>query len=95
MATEAVLLVGWLKGLMEGWVKASALPGYGKVLFIMAGTVGLLGGLFWIIERTTQSGVERAHGLVHGFPLPYVAVHGAVLAALFWLYASQQGIRVW
>lgn len=95
MATEAVLLVAWLKGIMEGWVKASTLPGYGKVLFIMAGTVGLLGGLFWMIERMTRSSIERAHGLMQGFSLPYLAVHGLVLFALFWMYANQHGIRVW
>jgi hypothetical protein len=68
MATEAVLVVGCLKGLMEGWVKASALPGYAKVIFIMAGTVGLLGGMYWVIERMTRSSVERAHGMAAGDP---------------------------
>src|SRR5262249_57315005 len=50
MAAEAVLVIGLLKGAMEGWVKASDLPGWGKVAFIMGGTVGLLGGLYWLIE---------------------------------------------
>ncbi len=95
MATEAVLLVGWLKGLMEAWVRASTLPGYGKVLFIMAATVGLLGGLFWMVERMTRSGVEKAHGMMKGFSMPYLFVHGGVMVVLFLLYAKQHGIRVW
>lgn len=95
MAAEAVLVVALLRGVMEDWVKASDLPGYGKVLFLMGGTIGLLGGLYWVIESITSSGVERTHALLKTFSLPYLAVHGIVLTVLFFVYAHQHHIRVW
>jgi hypothetical protein len=95
MATEAVLVVGLLKGVLEDLVKATDLPNWGKVVFLMAGTVGLLGGLYWIIEALTASSVERAHGLVRTFSLPYLAVHGAIFLALYFMYANRHGIPLW
>jgi hypothetical protein len=94
MAAEAVLVVALLRGVMEEWVKASALPGYGKVIFLMAGTIGLLGGLYWLIEAITSSGVERTHALLKTFSMPYLVVHGLVLTILFFVYAHQHAIRV-
>ena len=82
-------------GVLEDWVKATDLPGYGKVLFLMAGTVGLLGGLYWIIEALTQSSVERTHALLKTFSMPYLLVHGLVFTVLFFVYAHQHHIRVW
>ncbi len=95
MAAEAVLVVSLLRGVLEDWVKATDLPGYGKVLFLMAGTVGLLGGLYWIIEALTQSSVERTHALLKTFSMPYLLVHGLVFTVLFFVYAHQHHIRVW
>lgn len=95
MATEAVLVVGLLKGVLEDLVKATDLPNWGKVVFLMAGTVGLLGGLYWIIEGLTASGVEKAHGFVRTFSVPYLGVHGAIFVVLFFVYAHRHGIPVW
>lgn len=95
MAAEAVLVVALLRGVLEDWVKATDLPGYGKVLFLMAGTIGLLGGLYWIIEGLTASGVEKTHALLKTFSMPYLLVHGLVFTVLFFVYAHQHHIRVW
>jgi hypothetical protein len=95
MAAEAVLVVGLLRGLMEAWVKAAQLPNYGKVLFIMAGTLGLLGGLYWLIESITSAGIKRTHALLKTFSLPRLLVHAFVFAMLFLLYAAQQHLPVW
>jgi hypothetical protein len=95
MAAEAVLVVGLLKGLMETWVKAADLPNYGKVLFIMAGTLGLLGGLYWLLEAVTSAGITRTHALLKNFSLPQLAVHAAVLALLFFVYAAQLELPIW
>lgn len=95
MAAEAVLVVGLLKGLMETWVKAADLPNWGKVVFIMAGTLGLLGGLYWVIESITTAGVARTHAMLSGFSLPHLSVHGLVFVVLFFLYSVQQRIPLW
>src|SRR5262249_21692931 len=95
MAAEAVLVVGLLKGVMETWVKAANLPNYGKVLFIMAGTLGLLGGLYWLIESITSVGITKTHALLRRFSLPYVVVHAVVLAVLFFVYAAYHRLPLW
>lgn len=95
MAAEAVLAVGLLRGLMERWVRASELPSYGKVLFIMAGTLGLFGGLFWLIDSITSVGIKQTHALLKTFSLPRLIVHAAAFAALFLLYAQQQHLPPW
>jgi hypothetical protein len=95
MAAEAVLVVGLLKGLMETWVKSANLPNYGKVLFIMAGTLGLLVGLYWLIESLTSAGVKKTHALLKTFSLPQLFVHALVFAALFFVYAVQHHLPVW
>jgi hypothetical protein len=94
MATEAVLVVGLLKGLLEDWIKATDLSNWGKVLFLMAGTVGLLGGLYWLIEVLTTGGVAKAHGLLRTFSMPYLAVHGLIFVVLFFIYAQRHHLAV-
>jgi hypothetical protein len=95
MAAEAVLVVGLLRGLMERWVRASQLPNYGKVLFIMAGTLGLFGGLYWLIDSITSVGIRQTHALLKAFSLPRVIVHAVALAVLFLMYAAQQHLPPW
>lgn len=94
MAAEAVLVVGVLKSWMEVWVKASSLSNTGKVLFIMAATLGLLGGLFYSVEKLTMGSVKKTHEVMRVIPLPYLLVHALVFAALFVLYAHHHGIPV-
>lgn len=95
MAAEIVLVVGLLKGVMETWVKSAELPNYAKVLFIMAGTLGLLGGLYWLIESITSTGVKKTHALLKSFSLPHVLVHALVFVVLFFVYAAQHHLPLW
>ena len=46
-----VLLGGLIKDWITSAVHASSLPSYGKVLFVMGATIGILGGLFFVLER--------------------------------------------
>jgi hypothetical protein len=94
LAAEVVLVVALCRGWLETWVKGSNLPGYGKVLFLMAGTIGLLGGLYWLLDALTKSSVERTHSLLKAFSLPYLAVHALVLLVLFFVYAWHHQIPV-
>ncbi len=90
IAVEAVLVVGLLKDWLSGRVIASSLPGAAKVLFVMAVTLGVLGGLYFIVEQLTAKSVARTHAAARGLPvgLPSVLVHAAILSILFLIYAK-------
>jgi hypothetical protein len=93
IAAEAVLIVGLLKDWVTGAVRASDLPGYGKVLFVMGATLGLLGGLFLTLERVLARGVAGTHATFRALPLrlPSLAVHALILGLLYLVYARQLG----
>jgi hypothetical protein len=83
-----LLVVGLLKSWVEQQVLATGLPPYAKVLFVMAGTIGLLGSLYWLIEGITHASVRQAHGALRGV-LPSIALHGAIYFGLYLLYAER------
>jgi len=87
---------GLAKDLFVGAVKSSSIAPHGKVLFVMALTVGLFGGLFLFVERFTARTVAGGHRLARGLPIfvPYGVAHAAILVALYFAYASHLGIRV-
>lgn len=91
-----MLVVGLLKDWLSGRVIASGLPGPGKVLFVMAVTLGVLGGLYLVVEQLTAKSVARTHAAARGLPigLPSVLVHAAILGSLFLLYARTLHIDV-
>jgi hypothetical protein len=95
IAVEAMLVLGLAKDLLTDRVKASALPSYGKVLFLMAATIGVFGGLYFVLERLSTRGVEKAHEVARALPLPlpYWIVHAALLAALYYFYARTHGLQ--
>jgi hypothetical protein len=97
VAAEAVLLVGVLKDVVMERVRVSAFPDWGKVVFLMAVTLGMLGGLFLFLERWLARGVRSTTGVANALPVPASVwlVHAAVLAALFFAYAHMLGVRVW
>lgn len=96
IAVEAVLVVGLLKDWLAAQVVASGLPGAGKVLFVMAVTLGVLGGLYFFVEELTAKSVARTHAAARGLPvaLPAVLVHAAILGALFLVYAHSLHIAL-
>ncbi len=75
---------------------ASSLPGAGKVLFVMAVTLGVLGGLYLVVEQLTAKSVARTHSAARGLPIgmPSVLVHAAILAILFLVYARTLRVDV-
>ena len=90
-----MLVMGLAKDLLTARVKSSDLPNYGKVLFLMAATIGLFGGLYVIIERLSARSVEKAHAVAQSLPLPfpYWLAHAVLLAALYFLYAHMHGLK--
>jgi hypothetical protein len=96
VAVETLLLVGILRDILTREVKASTLPNYGKVLFIMALTIGIFGGLFFFVERLTARTVAGTHKAVRSLTgvVPYWVVHAGILLILFLLYANLLGLRV-
>ena len=96
VAVEALLVCGLAKDWLSSAVKSSSLAPSGKVLFVMAVTVGLFGGLFLFVERFTARTVAGGHQLARGLPffVPYWVAHAAVLVALYFVYANHLGIRV-
>ena len=96
VAAEAVLLVGILRDVLSHWIKESTLPNYGKVIVVMAMTVGVFGGLFLFVERFTARTVAGTHKAVRTVTgvMPYWAIHAGILFALFLLYANMLGLKV-
>jgi len=95
IAAEAILLIGLCKTLLEARVLAMQLPNWGKVLFVMAVTLGVLGGLILIAQKLTMRGMAKAHAaLKAAMPVPYVLIHAAIIAGLFLLYAHFLGLSV-
>lgn len=96
IAIEAMLVLGVVKDVIFERVRTSDLPNYGKVLVIMAATVGLFGGLFFVIERLTARGVANTHQVLKRMPvvLPTLVIHVVLLFLLFLLYARMLKIKV-
>ncbi len=96
VAAEAVLVVGILRDIVNRGVQGSALPNYGKVLLIMALTVGIFGGLFLFVEKLTARTVAGTHKVMRslGGVMPYWLAHAGILFILFLLYANMHGLKV-
>jgi hypothetical protein len=96
IAIEAMLVLGVIKDVIFDLVKKSGYPNYFKVLLIMAATVGLFGGLFFVIEKLTARGVAGTHQALKQLPvvLPTLIVHVVLLFLLFLLYARMQNLKV-
>jgi len=96
IAVEAMLVMNIVKDWLFEELRTSHFPNYAKVLFVMAATVGLFGGLFFVIERLTARGVAGTHQAVSRLPivLPTAAVHGGLLFVLFLLYARMLKLSV-
>jgi hypothetical protein len=96
IAVEAVLVANVFKDFVFERVRAGDMPGYAKVLFVMAATVGLFAGLFVLLEKLLKRGVTHTHDLLRALPvaLPTLLIHAALLLLLFLLYARMLRISV-
>lgn len=87
--SEAILLVGVCQELLQRQIATLALPNWGKVLWVMASTLGLLSILLLVMRNVATKSVIKTHDMVQAIPLPtpYLLVHALVYAGLFLLYA--------
>ncbi len=85
LGAEAVLAVGLLQELGSRAVQgATTLPNWGKVVFIMIMTLGLLGGLILVLQGAVGKLIGKAYDSA---PVPYVLMHLGAFAGLFLLYS--------
>jgi hypothetical protein len=81
---EAVLLVALAQEFASRFVQASSLPNWGKVLFIMGVTLGLLGGLVLVLQGMAGKLITKVFEIA---PLPGLLMHLGIFAGLFALYS--------
>lgn len=91
LGAEAVLVVGLAQELGGRFVQGSALPNWGKVLFIMIMTLGLLGGMILVMQGLVGKIIGKAYDTA---PVPYALMHIGAFAGLFLLYALTWGLPV-
>ena len=97
LAGEVILLVGVIQELVQRQVNSLAVPPWGKVLWVMACTLGVLGVLLLVIQAIIKRSLAKTHEVVQAIPLPMplLLVHGALYVALFYLYAWVWEQPVW
>lgn len=96
IAAEALLFLGVAKDWIFARLRESSFPNYGKVLLVMATTVGLFGGLFVLLQKFTHKTVRGTHKAAERLPVavPTLAIHGILLFVLFLLYARMLRLAV-
>jgi hypothetical protein len=89
VAAESVLLVGVGQQLLSRQIDAVQMPNPARVLFIMASTLGVLGGMVLLARALATKGVAQTHQVAKALPIPAGTwlVHVAAFAGLFVLYA--------
>lgn len=88
-AGEAILLVGACNEMLQQFVGRLDLPNWGKVLWVMGSTLGLLGVMLLVIRLVADKGVAKTHEVVQAIPLPtpHLLVHALIYGGLFLLYS--------
>lgn len=88
-AGEAILLVGACNELVQQLVQGLAIPNWGKVLWVMGTTLGLLGVMLLVIRLIAEKSVSKTHEVVQAIPLPmpHLLVHALIYCGLFLLYS--------
>jgi hypothetical protein len=97
LAGEVILVVGVIQELIQRQMNHLGLPPYGKVLWIMACTLGVLGVLLLVIQAVIKRSLAKTHQVVQAIPLPVplLVVHALIYVALFYLYAFVWEQSVW
>ncbi len=88
---EAALVVGLAQEFGSRYVQGSSLPNWGKVLFIMTMTLGLLGVFVLFARGLVGKAVGKTFEIA---PLPGILMHIGLLGGLFLLYALAFGLPV-
>jgi hypothetical protein len=94
---EAILLVGVVQQLIQERIGGLSLPNWGKVLWVMASTLGALGVALFAVRIIMVKGVAKAHDVVQAIPLPTptLLIHFLVYGGLFLLYARVWDLPLW
>jgi hypothetical protein len=89
ITAEAVLLVGAGQQLVQQQIETLGLPNWGRVLFTMASTLGILGGVVLLVKAFATRGVSQSHNVAKALPIPAATwlLHAAACCGLFALYA--------
>lgn len=91
LGAEAVLVIGLAQELGGRFVQGSSLPNWGKVLFIMIMTLGLLCGLILVMQGLVGKIIGKAYDTA---PVPYALMHIGAFAGLFVLYSLTWNLPV-
>ena len=78
------MLVGLAQEFGSRFVQASALSNWGKVLFIMIMTLGLLGVMVLFAKGLVGKALGKTFSIA---PLPGILMHIGMFAGLFFLYS--------
>jgi hypothetical protein len=94
---EAILIVGVVQQLIQERIAGLSLPNWGKVLWVMASTLGALGVALVVVRIIAVKGVAKAHDVVQAIPLPTptLLIHVLVYGGLFLLYARVWDLPLW
>jgi len=97
MTGEVILLIGVVQELVQRQMNHLGLPPYGKVLWIMACTLGVLGVLLMVVQAALKRSLAKTHEVVQAIPLPtpLLLVHAALYVGLFYLYAWMWEQPIW
>jgi len=97
LAGEVILVIGVVQELIQRQVNHLGLPPYGKVLWLMACTLGVLGVLLLVVQAVIKRSLAKTHDVVQGIPvpMPMLLIHGAAYIGLFYLYAFVWNLPVW
>ncbi len=88
-AGEAILLVGACNETVQQLVHGLDLPNWGKVLWVMGTTLGMLGVMLLVVRLIAEKSVAKTHEVAQAIPLPmpHLLVHALIYAGLFLLYS--------
>jgi hypothetical protein len=94
---EVILVVGVVQELIQRQMNHLGLPPYGKVLWIMACTLGVLGVLLVFVQAAIKRSLAKTHDVVQAIPVPtpLLLVHAAIYVGLFYLYAWMWEQPIW
>jgi hypothetical protein len=81
--------VGVGQQLLSQYIAQIQMPNWGRVLFTMASTLGILGGVVLIAKAMAKKGVAQTHNVAKSLPIPMGTwiLHLAAFCGLFALYA--------
>jgi hypothetical protein len=94
---EVLLVVGVVQEVIQRQMLNLGIPSYGKVLWLMACTLGVLGVLLVVVQAAVKRSLSKTHDIMQAIPLPtpLLIVHTAIYVGLFYLYAWMWDQPIW